>query len=210
MYLGAIFWLYSMDWKFGAKLKNPLIPILMALYTFICTLIKLSVLWCIIPYSETLSSTLVHQHVLWYRVQYLGTSILEKVHKSACISVIGHILTNSGTSPILRYIFTHSDTPICSPIHPSVLRYTLSHLPFCNLVIHHTPIHLSVLWWIIPYSGITTCTPNHWSTLRYVYLHLCAKLYIFLYSDTALGTLVNLSIIRYSVLPFNFPYLDLF
>ena len=124
--------------------------------------------------------------------------------------VIRHILTNSGTFLIMWYILTHSDTPICSPIHPSLLRYTLSHLPFCNLVIHHTPIHLSVLWWIIPYSGITTCTPNHWSTLRYVYLHLCAKLYIFLYSDTALGTLVYLSIIRYSVLPFNFPYLDLF
>jgi len=144
MYLGAIFWLYSMDWKFGAKLKNPLVPILMALYTFICTLIKLSVLWCIIPYSETPSSTLVHQHVLWYRVQYLGTSILEKVHKSACTSVIGHILTNSGTSPILRYISR-------TLIHPSVLRYIL---PYYGTLCH---IYLSVTW-----SSII---------LRYIYLY---------------------------------------
>ena len=134
MYLGAIFWLYSMDWKFGAKLKNPLVPILMALYTFICTLIKLSVLWCIIPYSETPSSTLVHQHVLWYRVQYLGTSILEKVHKSACTVVKVFKLWNIYLHPvhlfILRYISIHSGTSFCIMIHYLVLRsiYPCEHI----------------------------------------------------------------------------------
>ena len=80
--------------------------------SFICTLVKLSVLWCIIPYSGTPSSTLVHQQstcsliqrsVLWYTLSFSGTSIIETVvhqycGKSICTTINQYIYSYSGTS----------------------------------------------------------------------------------------------------------------
>ena len=125
-----------------------------------------------------------------------------------------YTITYSGTFPILTY----SDTSICSPIHPSVVRYALSYSGTSILA----PVHPSVLRYIHPYSGTSICTLKQppallfISILGYVYLHFCVQLYIFSYSDKAFGTMVHINIIRYiplvhpSALQFNLPYLDIF